>query len=116
MRKRKFNWNHSKTCIDHKGNTYPSFSSMAKAYNLTSACLSRRLNIYKWTLEKSLTVPAKPNGGTTCYDHKGIRYRSLTLMCKAYGIQRKTFSYRIQNGWSIEKALTTPPRKKSIKV
>lgn len=110
MRKRKFNWTHSKECKDHLGNNYSTLTEMARAYSLTQACLSRRLNYYKWDLEKALTTPAKANGGTTCYDHKGIRYRSETLMCQKYGICRKTYKWRVANGWSVEDALTILPR------
>lgn len=109
MRQRKFNWTHSKECTDHLGNKYPTLTAMAKAYGLTQACLSRRMNHYHWDLERSLTTPAKANGGNVCFDHNGTRYRSESLMCSKYGIGRKTFRWRIKNGWSLEAALTTPP-------
>lgn len=109
MRKRKFHFTHSKECTDHNGKKYPTLTAMAKAYGLTQACLSRRINRYGWDLEKALTTPAKKNGGQVCFDHEGTRYRSESLMCKKYGIERKTFHWRITNGWSLKAALTTPP-------
>lgn len=112
MRKRKFNWNHSKACKDHNGKKYKSLTSMANAYGLTQSCLSRRLKVYQWSLEKALTTPPKKTGGVTCYDHLGKRYRSESYMCKQYGIERKTYQYRINKGWSVEDALITPPLKK----
>ena len=33
----------------------------------------------------------------------------LSDWCKEYKIHRNTIDYRLHNGWSIEKALTTPP-------
>lgn len=41
-------------------------------------------------------------------DHLGKEYRSLRAMLKVYGIGRTNYTTRIRNGWSIEKALTTP--------
>ena len=104
------NWHHEKPCTDHFGNKYPTIKALAAAYSLSPACLSRRLNIYHWSLEKALTTPSKSNGGVACYDHKGIRYKSFSLMCKAYNQQRKTVKYRITHGWSLEQALTTQPK------
>ena len=34
---------------------------------------------------------------------------SASQMARKYGIETKTFIYRIKHGWSIEKALLTPP-------
>ena len=34
-------------------------TEMAKAYGLTQECLSRRLKVYQWDLERALTTPTK---------------------------------------------------------
>ena len=44
--------------------------------------------------------------GTECYDHLGNKYNSITSMCKAYGVNKTTFKFRISQGASIEEALT----------
>lgn len=41
-------------------------------------------------------------------DHSGKEYRSERAMLKDYGIGRTNYATRIKNGWSMEKALTTP--------
>ena len=41
-------------------------------------------------------------------DHTGKEYRSERAMLKDYGIGRTNYTTRIKNGWSMEKALTTP--------
>ena len=46
-------------CKDHKNNKYSSMTEMAKAYGLTQECLSRRLKVYQWDLERALTTPTK---------------------------------------------------------
>lgn len=43
-----------------------------------------------------------------CYDHFGKPYKSIQDMCEYYGMRVSTYKSRIQSGWSIEKALTTP--------
>ena len=37
---------------------------------------------------------------------------SRTKMCENYGINRKLFEYRIKNGYTLEEALTLPPKEK----
>jgi len=69
-----------------------------------------------WKLEDALTKPIKAGsriGKVKCEDHLKNRYSSLENMCKAYGIAREAFMSRINNGWSLEDALTTPIRSKS---
>lgn len=41
-------------------------------------------------------------------DHLGKEYRSERAMLRAYNIGRTNYATRIKNGWSMEKALTTP--------
>ena len=43
-----------------------------------------------------------------CYDHLGNKFSSETIMCKYYGISRCTYRDRLNSGWSIGDALTTP--------
>ena len=43
-----------------------------------------------------------------CYDHFRKPYKSIQDMCEYYGMRVSTYKSRIQSGWSIEKALTTP--------
>ena len=41
-------------------------------------------------------------------DHLGNEFRCVTDMCKFHNISYETFIYRMDKGWSIEDALTTP--------
>ena len=41
-------------------------------------------------------------------DFKGIKYRSINQMCKAYNIDPCTFHERLRRGYDLEKALTAP--------
>lgn len=42
-----------------------------------------------------------------CKDHLGVEYNSAYAMCKAWDIPYTTYKSRIDDGWSVEKALTT---------
>lgn len=43
-------------------------------------------------------------------DHKGTMYKSMKQMTDAWNINYDTFVTRLERGWSIEQALTTPAR------
>ncbi len=104
-------WDHSKPCKDHLGNKYPTLTAMATAYGLTDACLSRRLNIYHFPLEKALTTPTR-NSPKPIYDHKGNWFKSVSELAEHYHIDRKTLTYRLSHGWTMEEALSTPAGEK----
>ena len=44
-----------------------------------------------------------------CRDHLGNVYSSIKDMCSFYNIDSSTVSGRLDRGWSLENALTTPP-------
>lgn len=99
-----------KPCKDHLGNQYPSITEMCKAYKIKPETYNRRIKVYMWSVEKALTTPVKKNGGQYCYDHEGTRFKSESLMCKHWGIERKTYAYRRKKGLSVEEALTNKPK------
>ncbi len=103
---------HDKPCQDHHGNNYPSIKDMCKAYNINPESFTRRIKVYHMPLEEALTRPVKHNGGIRCTDHNGQTYKSRTKMCEHYGVDRKLFEYRINNGYTLEEALTLPPKGK----
>ena len=100
---------HSKSCKDHHGKKYKSLSEMCKAYDITPETYTRRIKVYGYTKAEALTKPCK-NAPKPIFDHNGTRYKSLTALAAAYDLDRKTLSYRLNHGWSLEKALTTPAK------
>lgn len=54
----------------------------------------------------------KGSKGKRCEDHLGIEYATVTEMCATYKMPIKTYCERRRNGWSVEKALTTPVNKR----
>ena len=104
---------HDKPCKDHQGNEYPNIKAMCERWGIQPATFSRRLKVYGLTLEEALTRQVKPNGGQRCNDHMGKRFRSRSMMCRYWNIDRKLFEYRIGQGWSLEDALSRPRRNHS---
>lgn len=103
---------HDVPCCDHKGNIYGNIKSMCRAWNIKPETFDRRMKIYGMTLEEALTKPVKGNGGYKCSDYYGKQFRSVTSMCKYWGISRKVYSYRMSHGWTQEEALTIPAKGK----
>lgn len=48
-------------------------------------------------------------------DHLGNEYKSVSEMCRHYGINLNSYKNRIESGMSLEKSLTTPVREKHKK-
>ena len=105
-------FSHNTPCQDHLGNIYPSIKDMCKVYNINPETYSRRIKVYHMSVAEALTNPVKHNSGMRCQDHHGKYYKSRTKMCENYGIDRKLFEYRIKNGYTLEEALTLPPKEK----
>ena len=50
--------------------------------------------------------------GKLCKDHQGNSFESKRKMCKVYNITTWAFSKRIKDGWSLERALMQPMKKR----
>lgn len=102
---------------DHKGNKYPSFSAMCRAYHKPPRTVKNRLTSgysLKDALELDECNPLADRRKLRkkCFDHLGIEYESEAARAKAYGKKAFSVSYRINVlGWSIKDALTTPAHK-----
>ncbi len=103
-------------CVDHLGNTYQSLAEMLRKYNITDVAYHYRLNELGWSLEDALTKPKKSNKSTAiaCTDHLGNTFASKCEMCDHWHIPRTIYFRRIRDGWSLEKALTTPVKTNKI--
>ena len=120
---------------DHKGIVYPSLLAMLRAYGLFDSTYRYRREKMGWSLEKALTTPADqeyaersrvhkqisrpPVGVTTetitfdnlyepVVDHKGKQFPNFSCMCAKYGLLPRTVTTRLNMGWELERALTTP--------
>lgn len=102
-------------CKDHLGNTYASKTAMCEAYNISHTVFFARVRL-GWSLEQALTTPVnnQPTNSKSIKDHTGKEFKSVSAMCKHWGIKQNTYNARIKQGWSVEKTLTTAT--KSIKI
>ena len=97
-----------KTYKDHHGNTYNCLSDLLAVYDLPKNVYHYRKR-QKWAIKDILTKPVDQTKHKKIFeDHKGNRYVGLQAMLDVYGIARPVYDYRIKNGWSLEKTLTTP--------
>lgn len=46
-------------------------------------------------------------------DHRGTVFESVEDMCRAWHISRVVYKGRLKSGWTLERALTTPARKRA---
>ena len=107
----------SQNIKDHLGKHYNSYKELAEAYDLDEKTLKVRL--YRgWSLEDSLLCSTHKHSkydkevSVSIEDHLGNIYPSYSSMAKAYGISFNALYHRLNNGWSVEDALTTPVRVK----
>lgn len=100
----------SKSCKDHKGNDYPSFTAMCKAYDMPKSTVEARINKHGWSLEDALTIPVNMSSEQyiTCEDHLGNHYINLKQMCDTYGKDCMLVYSRRNRGWTIQEALLIP--------
>ena len=98
-----------RVCTDHTGRRFPTFRALCAAWRQPEKRAAKRL-AKGWQLERALTAPPmKPWDPVPCTDHTGRWFPSVTAMCAAWGIERRTWNYRRAVGWSVERALTEEP-------
>lgn len=95
--------------VDHLGNKFNNISQMARHWGISPSVFHRRVHVQGLSVEEALTTPiSRKHSAQEVIDHLGNKYRSRSLMAKAYGISSLTLGDRLKRGWSIEEALTTP--------
>lgn len=100
-----------RACTDHTGREFPTFRAMCAAWGQRYITVAKRLERGA-TIERALTEQSRwtrRHEGRIVADHTGRWFRSVSAMCEAWGIGRRTWNYRIAAGWSVERALTEDP-------
>lgn len=90
---------------DHLGQTFKSLREMCKAHGVTYDQFFYRLNQGRSIaecLDPHIYRPRNKNA----VDHLGNEFKSISEMCRHYGILKNTFSTRLSRGWSIKESLT----------
>lgn len=98
-------------CKDHLGNEYPTTMAMCEAWNIDYDLYLARLR-NGFSVQKALEKLTPSDKDAALYnglvDMNGVKYKTLTAMCQAWGISVKCFVGRIERGWSFEEALSIP--------
>lgn len=97
--------------VDHLGNRFDTLQEMCKHWGISKGAFQSRLQL-GWSLEDALTIPPKQqyanrNNCRKVTDHLGQEFKSITEMCKHWGVKYSTFNSRIRYKWSVKDALTT---------
>ena len=94
--------------IDPEGREFKSLTDMCNFYHIGIDTYKERL-ARGFTPGEALREPLlRSFDRWECEDHTGRKFSSITTMCSYYGIGRGTYSHRIRQGWSKERALLTP--------
>lgn len=103
-------------CKDHLNNEFSSEREMCKHWNVEYSVYHRRINKFHWTIEETLTGIRKRDKSKFKYtDHKGNKFESKREMAEFWGLTYDTLSSRLNNGYTIEQALTnTQPQDRQI--
>lgn len=88
--------------------TYKSVREACKAFNISPAAVYMRMANKGMTVEEAIAAK-KTNKGVRV-DHLGKKWPSQIAMAAGWGIDDHLFCQRFRvRGWSLKKALTTPP-------
>lgn len=86
-------------------------SQASKVFNISRRVIESRLDRYRWSVEKTLTTPAK-HVTARIFTINGKNYK-LSQVCKLYGADVKLVKQRLRYNWTIEDALTQPKQLRS---
>lgn len=93
--------------VDFNGKAFPSLTAMCKEYGVSreSVTLYMKEGMSPGDAIKGLL--SRRNSKTKVKDHLGNEFSSYTKMFEYWGVFGSTFRYRMENGWSLEEALTS---------
>lgn len=93
--------------ITYKGIT-KTVTEWAQYYNMSVTTLFGRINEANWSIEKALTTLVGESAGNSNLITYNGKTKNLLEWSEEYNISHSTLITRINRGWPIEKALTTP--------
>ena len=84
---------------------------MAKEYGVSLVTLLKLLDKGKTSEEATYLLSQRNSKRGNYEDHLGVKFSSRAKMFEAYGVNSATFYRRMENGWSLEEALTGKRKK-----
>ena len=100
--------------IEFNGQTH-SLAEWADKLGIDRVTLQNRLDLLGWTVERALTCPVRSlvRSGKTRQPSKPLTLNGVTKTgaqwARELGLTEPAIRARIRSGWSVERALTTPP-------
>lgn len=86
--------------VDSNGNIYSSFREAARKFRV-----SRKTIAYRYKHNTPIDIDTR---SILSRDHMGKFYRTFEEMCGAWSKKPATVIQRLERGWSLKQALTSP--------
>ena len=98
---------------DFRGVEFDSFEEMCRRWGRYAALVRYRL-AHDWDLRRALTTPASSASPSIkeWRDHLGRSFMGMAAMAAAWGIDELVLKHRLAIGWTLERALTAPVRRR----
>lgn len=96
----------SKSWKDFKGKRFPSITAMCKEHGVSRSSVTLYMREGLSPGEAIKEMLSRRDSSSEVEDHLGNKFSSYTKMLEHWGVFGSTFRYRMNNGWSLEEALT----------
>lgn len=97
----------SNRLLTHNGET-KCVAEWAETVGISQRALANRIDVHGWSVEKALTTIGDTRK-TMAITHAGVT-KYLSEWARDLGVPLCTLFRRLDRGWSVEKAITTPVR------
>lgn len=95
------------TWVDFNGKAFPSLTAMCKEYGVSRESITLYMKEGMSPGDAIKGMLSRRNSRSKVTDHLGNEFSSYTKMLEHWGVYGSTFRYRMENGWSLEEALTS---------
>jgi hypothetical protein len=95
------------------GVTYPSFQAACKAHGVEWSAAKWRIR-QGHSIERAMSMKSVRHRNRAPVEINGIRFHNVSQACRWYGIAPNTAFDRIYKGWSLKRAVLTPPQKPPV--
>ena len=93
--------------VDFNGKAFPSLTAMCKEYGVSRESITLYMKEGMSPGDAIKGMLSRRNSRSNVTDHLGNEFSSYTKMLEHWGVYGSTFRYRMENGWSLEEALTS---------
>lgn len=103
-------YNRGKPIVDPDGRAFSSIKDMCDFWKADYHRVYQRMRL-GWSVERALSCEKnmlKIKYTKAATDHTGRQFKSVTAMCKYWGINKSVYYSRRSSGWDLERILTTP--------